>query len=307
MTTGERGSTPEDVRRILVGQISAGQLRPGQRLDAERALAAELGVSRATLRQALAVLAQNGMVRRVPGRGGGTFISKGKIERDLSRVVGVPALLRSQGVVAGTRVMSARLSAADEAAAQALRLHAGDLVIDLVRIRLADGSPISVEHAMLPADRFPGLLELPLGGSVYELLEERYATRPKEALERIEVVAASPDEAMVLDVAAGAPLLSITRTTTDTDDEPIEFSHDLFRAECNEHADDNDPHLASERAPAVQRLGQVDVHLHYSGNGTTELAVATAGEVSIAEHTVDANRPVFHVSLARARNAVKSG
>ena len=90
-TTGERGRTPEDVRRILVGQISAGQLRPGQRLGAERTLAAELGVSRATLRQALAVLAENGMVRRVPGRGGGTFISKGKIERDLSRVVGVPA------------------------------------------------------------------------------------------------------------------------------------------------------------------------------------------------------------------------
>jgi GntR family transcriptional regulator len=167
----------------------------------------------------------------VPGRGGGTFVSKGKIERDLSRVVGVPALLRSQGVVAGTRVMSARLSEPDESATQALGLRAGDLVIDLVRIRLADGSPISVEHAMLPADRFPGLLELPLGGSVYELLEEHYGVRPKEALERIEVVPASPDEAMVLDVETGAPLLSITRTTTGTGDEPIEFSHDLFRAD----------------------------------------------------------------------------
>jgi GntR family transcriptional regulator len=84
---------------------------------------------------------------------------------------------------------------------------------------------------MLPADRFPGLLELPLGGSVYELLEEHYGVRPKEALERIEVVPASPDEAMVLDVETGAPLLSITRTTTGTGDEPIEFSHDLFRAD----------------------------------------------------------------------------
>jgi GntR family transcriptional regulator len=221
----------EDVRRMLAERISAGQLRPGQRLGAERALAAELGLSRATLRQALAALEESGLVRRVPGRGGGTFVSKGKIERDLSRVVGVPALLRSQGVVAGTRVLSARLSAAGESAAQALRLRPGDLVVDLVRIRLADGSPISVEQAMLPADRFPGLLELPLGGSVYELLEEHYSTRPKEALERIEVVAASPDEAKVLDIAAGAPLLSITRTTTDTDGEPIEFSHDLFRAD----------------------------------------------------------------------------
>jgi GntR family transcriptional regulator len=225
------GRTAEDVRRILADQISAGRLRPGQRLGAERALAADLGVSRAALRQALAVLEEGGLVRRVPGRGGGTFVSKDKIERDLSRVVGVPALLRSQGVVAGTRVVSARLAAAGETAARALRLRPGDLVIDLVRIRLADGSPISVEHAMLPADRFPGMLEMPLGGSVYELLEECYSTRPKEAVERIEVVSASADEAMILDVPAGAPLLSITRTTIDTGDEPIEFSHDLFRGD----------------------------------------------------------------------------
>ena len=229
--TDAEARTPEDVRRILADQISAGRLRPGQRLGAERALAADLGVSRAALRQALAVLEEGGLVRRVPGRGGGTFVSKGKIERDLSRVVGVPALLRSQGVVAGTRVLSARLAVADESAARALRLHPGELVIDLVRIRLADGSSFSVEHLMLPADRFPGMLEMPLGGSVYELLEERYDTRPKEAVERIEVVSASSDEAMILEVPPGAPLLSITRTTTDTGDEPIEFSHDLFRGD----------------------------------------------------------------------------
>jgi GntR family transcriptional regulator len=225
------GRTPDDVRRVLAERISAGQLRPGQRLGAERALAADLGVSRATLRQALAVLADSGVVRRVPGRGGGTFVSKDKIERDTSRVVGVPALLRSQGVVAGTRVISAGLSSADEPAARALGMRRGDLVIDLVRIRLADGSPFSVEHAMFPADRFPGLLELPLGGSVYELLDEHFGTRPAEAVERIEVVTASPDEAQVLDVPAGSPLLAITRTTYDADGAPFEFSQDLFRGD----------------------------------------------------------------------------
>src|ERR1700734_3183719 len=147
------GRTPEDVRRVLAERISAGHLRPGQRLGAERALAAELGVSGATLRQALAVLAETGVVRRVPGRGGGTFVSRDKIERDTSRVVGVPALLRSQGVVAGTRVISAGLSAADEPVARGLGLRRGDLVVDLNRIRLADGSPIVVEHARFPADR----------------------------------------------------------------------------------------------------------------------------------------------------------
>ncbi len=74
----------------MLAVTPAGHLRPGQRLGAERALAAELGVSRATLRQALAVLAESGVVRRVPGRGGGTFVSQDKIERDTSRVVGYP-------------------------------------------------------------------------------------------------------------------------------------------------------------------------------------------------------------------------
>ena len=225
------GRTSEEVRHTLAERIGSGQLRPGQRLGAERGLAAELGVSRATLRQALAVLEESGVVRRVPGRGGGTFVAKGKIERDLSRIVGVPALLRSQGVVAGTRVLSARLSPADDLAAQALRARPGDLVVDLVRIRLADGSPFSLERAKFPAKRFPGLLELPLGGSVYELLGEHFDTTPHDAVERIEVAAASADEAAILEVDPGAPLLAITRTTMDTEGEPMEFSYDLFRAD----------------------------------------------------------------------------
>ena len=107
----------------------------------------------------------------------------------------------------------------------------GELVVDLVRIRLADGSPFSLEHARFPARRFPGLLELPLGGSVYELLEEHFGAEPDEAVERIEVVLASPDEAAILDVEPGAPLMAITRTTTDPDGDPIEFARDLFRAD----------------------------------------------------------------------------
>jgi GntR family transcriptional regulator len=231
MTEVPSSRTPEEVRRALAEQIGSGGLRPGQRLGAERALAAEFGVSRATLRQALAVLAEGGVVRRVPGRGGGTFVAKGKIERDLSRIVGVPELLRSQGVVAGTRVLSARLAEADDLTAQALRGRPGELVVDLVRIRLADGSPFSLEHAAFPARRFPGLLELPLGGSVYELLEEHFGAEPADAVERIEVVLASSGDAAILDVEPGAPLMAITRTTTDSDGEPIEFSRDLFRAD----------------------------------------------------------------------------
>jgi GntR family transcriptional regulator len=225
------GPAAEEVRRRLLDQIGRGQLRPGERLGAERDLAIDLGVSRSTVRAALATLEAEGVVRRVPGRGGGTFVHQRKVDRDLSQVVGVPALLREQGMTAGSRIVSTSMVAADETGRAALGLGPGAYVFDVVRIRLADGTPISLEHVRLPADRFPGLLDQPLGGSLYELLEEHYGTAPGEAVEHIEVVPAGEDEASILGVEPGAPLLSISRTTQDPDGVPFELSHDLFRAD----------------------------------------------------------------------------
>jgi GntR family transcriptional regulator len=227
----EIGPAAERVRRALLDQIHAGLVTPGQRLAAERDLAQELGVSRSTVRQALAALEAAGEVQRVPGRGGGTFVKSRKVERDLSRVVGVPALLRSQGMTSGSRVISTGILTPDAATASALRLAPDELVVDVVRIRLADGSPISLEHVRLPAERFPRLLDQPLGGSLYDLLEELYDTRPGEAEEHIEVTPAAPDEASILGTRPGAALLSITRTTKDHDGVVFEYSHDLFRAD----------------------------------------------------------------------------
>ena len=192
------GPTSEDARRRLLDMVEDGQLQPGQRLGAERDLAVTLGVSRSSLRQALAALERAGVVRRAPGRGGGTFIAPPKVERDLSRIVGVPALLRDQGFAAGSRVVSVGVRVAGAEAARALGIAESDFVVDLVRIRFADESPISLEQAVLPADRVPGLPE---------------------------------KEASILAVQPGHPLLSVTRTTTDASGAIFEFSHDLFRGD----------------------------------------------------------------------------
>ncbi len=238
------GPAAERVRRQFLDQIQRGLLRPGARLGAERDLAQRLGVSRSTVRQALAALESAGAVRRVPGRGGGTFVRAQKVERDLSRVVGVPALLRAQGMTSGTRIVTTAIAKADEETASALELGPGAYVVNVVRIRLADGLPISLEHVRLPADRFPRLLDLPLGGSLYDVLEEHYETVPGEAEEHIEVVPAGEDEASILGTDPGAPLFSITRSTRDADGVVFEYSHDLFRA---------DRTVISVRTPASPR------------------------------------------------------
>jgi GntR family transcriptional regulator len=229
----EPGSGPavEDARNRLLDMISSGTLRSGDRLGTERELAARLSVSRATLRQVLAVLAEGGIVRRVPGRAGGTFVAHAKVDRDLSAVVGLPEYLRRQGFVAGTQVLSATMTGADDVTADNLAVPAGSLVIDIARIRLADGIPISLERVQLPAEIFPGLLELPLGGSIYDLLDVNYGIRPDDVVEHLEVAEAGSDEAALLGVGVRAPLLAITRTSATAAGLLFEFSHDLFRAD----------------------------------------------------------------------------
>ncbi|MFI5623128.1 GntR family transcriptional regulator [Nocardioides sp. NPDC051685] len=221
----------ESLRRRMLTELSAGTLPPGARLGSERELADHYGVSRSTLRQVLAALEEAGLVRRVAGRGGGTFVNHAKVEHDLTKVVGVPAYLARQGYSAGTRVVATRMGVADVPTRRALQLGEGDLVVDVRRLRLADGTPFSLDHARFPADRFPGLLEQSLGGSLYELIEKHYGVRIADAEEIVEVVHATDEEAALLAVAVGDALVSITRTTYDTTGTAIEFSHDLFRSD----------------------------------------------------------------------------
>lgn len=221
----------EEARHRLLDQIASGALRPGDRLGTERELAARLSVSRSTLRQALALLAQAGAIRRVPGRAGGTFVTHAKVDRDLSVIVGLPEYLRRQGFTAGTQVLSATMAGADDTVAEHLALAPGSLVLDIVRIRLADSLPISLERARLPAEIFPGLLEQPLGGSIYELLDREYGVRPDDVVEHLEVVDATAHEASLLGVTVRTPLLAITRTSSTAGGVPFEFSQDLFRAD----------------------------------------------------------------------------
>jgi GntR family transcriptional regulator len=226
-----RAPLADSIQRELQAQIDAGRWQPGQRLGSERSLATEFGVSRSSLRQALATMEQAGAVRRVIGRGGGTFVSHQKIDRDLSHIRSVPELLSAQGMTAGTRILSTGMSPAAAVTSEALEIEPGQLVYAIVRIRLADGAPISLEHAWLPVSLFPGLLDFQLGGSLYGLLAEHFSVQPRETMERIEVVRAGVEDASILGIERADPLLSITRVTRGADGTPFEHSHDLFRAD----------------------------------------------------------------------------
>jgi DNA-binding GntR family transcriptional regulator len=215
----------------LADEIAAGRLAAGDRLPTEQELAAWLGVSRMTLRHALAALAQRGLVRRTVGRKGGTFVAAPKLEQDLTVLAGFSQQLRRYGLVAGARVLAAAQIPASATAAAALEVGQGDPVYQVRRLRLADGEPILIEDSLFPAQRCPGMLGYRLDGSLYDLLDEKYGQRPQRAKESLEPVTAGVREAEALQVPEGAPLMLVERTAYASSGVPMEFARDLFRGD----------------------------------------------------------------------------
>lgn len=215
----------------IADAIRAGRLQPGGRLPAERDLAEALGVSRMTVRQALGALERAGLVRRAVGRAGGTFVLEPKAERHPASTAGLSAELRRQGLAAGAEVISARVEPARPRTAAALGLEPGEPVAVVVRLRLAAGKPLALERSSLPVWLYPGIEDLDLGGSLYELMQDVYGRRPARAVERLETVPARPADARALGIRAGAPLLLVERVGYGADGTPLEFARDRFRGD----------------------------------------------------------------------------
>jgi GntR family transcriptional regulator len=224
-----RGPAHTQIEAWLADAVAAGRLTQGDRLPPERELAGRLGVSRMTVRHALASLERRGLVARHVGRGGGTFVAEPKLE--LAGLAALSDQLRGLGLAAGARVMSARELAPELVVADALQLTPDTPVYEIVRVRLADGEPVALERTSFPADAFPGLVDGPLEGSLYDLIRARFADVPVRAVERLEAALAGEEEARLLEVTPGAPLLRVERTAYAASGRPLEYSCDLFRGD----------------------------------------------------------------------------
>jgi len=209
--------------------IASGRLSPGDRLPPEVDIAAALGVSRMTLRQALAALVAQGRLESRRGRTGGNFVTRPRFEVDLTGLPGLTEQMRRMRVTGGAEVVGARTRAASAEERTALRLRSAGKVHEVVRVRSADGEPIALEETLLPAATFPGLLGHDLTDSIYRLMDEHYAMSPFSAEEVIEPAVADAGRATLLRVDTGQPLLVVVRTSYATDGTPVEFARDHFR------------------------------------------------------------------------------
>jgi GntR family transcriptional regulator len=140
--------------------------------------------------------------------------------------------MRAQGMEPTSQVLVLDQVRADDVLAERLAVRPGDRLVHLERLRLADGEPMAIERTYLSAVRFPGLRRhLVRLGSLYAALDTEYGVRPVEAEETIETALASPEEAALLGVDTGLPLLLLSRHSLDLQGEPVEYVRSVYRGD----------------------------------------------------------------------------
>ncbi len=215
------------VRRHLLALIDA--MEPGAAVPTERSLAAELGTSRTTVRQALLDLVAEGRLTR--RQGSGTYVADAKITWPLELASFTEQAAANDMTASSTVIGTSRLKA-DAEIADRLDLTPGDLIYRIERLRYADGAPIALEVSVLSADRFPGLTrKIRRQGSLHALLRGDYAVELRRGEETIDIAPASPREATLLETDASAPMLVVRRHSFDAERRSVEWGTTWFRGD----------------------------------------------------------------------------
>lgn len=194
-------------------------------LPSERIMAEELGVSRVTLRRAIDELVSAGLlVRR---QGAKTELAQ-RLEKTLSKLTGFSEELRARGIEPGARWLSRAVVAPTSTEAMALGLTPSDRIVRLQRVRLADGQPIAIERAAVPADILhSGDL---VDHSLYEALH-RLGAAPVRGVQRIRAGVMDRTDADLLQSDPGAPILIVERRCFLVDGRAVEFTETRYNGE----------------------------------------------------------------------------
>jgi GntR family transcriptional regulator len=222
------GSAPLhiQIRETIRRQVREGHLiDKNGRLMTEAELGRHFGVSRITIRNAISPLVSEGMFARTRGRG--TFLRSNQPENWVGRLMGFSETIRDAGYQPGAKVLQQGMTNRhDTEVRDQLRERA---VWQLKRLRLADDTPIAIEHAFYPPDIGLELEKRDLISIImYRVFEEELGHPIKEAKQTISAALADSTSAKLLSVKGGSPLLAIERLTLGTDGRPLELLRAVY-------------------------------------------------------------------------------
>jgi len=229
-------------RRIwheLRRDIQSGRWEIGEQVPSEPELSDTYGVSRGTVRNAIEQLVSDGMLRKEQGRG--TFVTSvvPRLRKNLDWLVSFTRQLRDDGIKPSTKVLAAGLMSAGQAGGRVIEgfgLAETDEVVYVRRLRRGNDVPFAIQTVYLRPERCPGILDKGTDlTQLFNLYAERYNTRISYAHEIIRVAAAGDDEAALLEIAPGDPVVIRDRISADQDEYPFEVLHSVDRGDRFEY------------------------------------------------------------------------
>ena len=218
----------QQIKDLLVKSLQAGEWKAGEVIPSETELAARFKVSQGTVRKAIDELATGNLLVRRQGKG--TFVATHAEEKTQYRFLRlVPD--EDRGAPLQRRLIDCRRMRAPPDVARALALKSGEAAVELRRLLLAGDRPVVFDDIWLPGNLFKGLTTERLAGwrgPMYGLLEAEFGVRMIRAEEKLRAVAAGAEEARMLALSAGAPLLSVERLSFTYGDKPVELRRGLY-------------------------------------------------------------------------------
>jgi GntR family transcriptional regulator len=215
----------QQVEATLKEMIEGVVYSPGDQIPSERELSEQLGVSRMTVRRAIENLIHRGLLERRSTNG--TYVRQPQVLRRVGKdfALGLTQLLKDEGVTPGSRLISFQTILAPLKIAEKLGLRLGEPVIVIKRVRLANDVPFCIETSYLPADYLPGLTaeDFTHNASLYNILRDRYAVQMVKNDETLKLSFATPDEAGLLEMKSGAPVLLLRCVVMDQNERRMEY------------------------------------------------------------------------------------
>jgi GntR family transcriptional regulator len=218
------------VEDVLVARISSGVLPVGTQLSSEEELIREFGVSRTTIRTTIQNLVRQGLVEIRRGRG--TFVASPRLVQELTELTGFVEDMRVLGRTPTARLLSRDVVPATPLVAEKLTVQAGTTVVQIRRVRLSDGVPLSFDETYLPEDLGRKVMTNDLSNEpIFTLLEERYDTPLVEAEYVLEATVAEPTVAAALEAPVGSPIFLIERTSYTSQHRAVDYERLHYRGD----------------------------------------------------------------------------
>ena len=226
-TLDPEGAQPlyQQLQRAIREAIEQRRLAPEDALPAERQIAADLGISRITVRKALDGLVEEGLlVRR---QGSGNFVAS-RIEKNFAKLTSFSEDMRARGRTPRSEWLRRSEGAVTPEEALALKLSPGAPVFRFNRLRFADSAPMCLEFATVSAECLPSLEAV--GDSLYEALESA-GCRPVRALQRLRALLLNAEQAKLLHAHVGDAGLLVERVGFLRAGRAVEFCQSYFRGD----------------------------------------------------------------------------